>query len=78
MNEAHPMIKISVEVEREGSTFTVPVRAKSIEYALNAVKGVYSTNEARVRFPLDPDSFFVADGSAYASVGDAWISEVGL
>lgn len=56
------MIRVSVEVENGNSNFTVTVQAKSIERALNAVRGVYSTTEAKVLFPLDPESFFVEGG----------------
>ncbi|GEM_PF-1278770 len=58
-----PMTNISVEVKDEGSTFTVEARAKSIERAINAVKNLYSTNNATVVFPVEPDSFFVEGGA---------------
>ncbi len=56
-----PMISVSVEVGRGGSTFTVPVRAKSIAHALDTANAVYSATDAKVVFPIDPDSFFIAN-----------------
>lgn len=61
--ESSTMVRVSVEVESEGSTFTVAARAKSIEGAVDLVKTLYSTDRARVVFPLDPESFFVEDGA---------------
>jgi hypothetical protein len=56
---ALPMISVTVEVETPDSTFTVNVRAKNIEHALDTAKAVYSATEAKVVFPIDPDTFFV-------------------
>lgn len=58
----HSMIKVSIEVKNEDSTFTVAACAKSIESAVNSVKGLYSADEARVLFPVEPESFFVNGG----------------
>lgn len=69
MNEDHRMIRVSVKVENGSASFTVAVQARSIERALNAVKGVYSTTEAKVLFPLDPESFFVMDGVETVEAG---------
>ncbi len=57
------MIRVAVEVGDEGANFIVSVQAKSIERALNAVEAIYSTTEAKVIFPVDPESFFVEDGA---------------
>ena len=58
------MIRISVEVGNEGNAVGVTVQAESIAQALTMAGGVFPDSELRVSFPLDPDSFFVQDGSA--------------
>jgi hypothetical protein len=56
------MIRISVEVTKGNESFVVAAQAKSIGRALNAVKAVYGTDDAKVLFPVEPESFFVEDG----------------
>jgi len=58
------MIRISVEVGNESNALGVTVQAESIGHALKIAGGVFPDSELRVTFPLDPDSFFVLDGSA--------------
>lgn len=54
-----PMIKVAIEAEKDGATFTVAAHARTIEKALETVKTVYSADEAKVIFPLEPENFFV-------------------
>ena len=65
------MIRVRIEVGNEGDTMGVTVQAESIGQALNIASGVFPSNELRVSFPLDPESFFVRDGSAAGLVGTA-------
>ena len=53
------MINVSVEV-REGATlFRVPVKAVSINRAVNIMKGYRPGRDVQVVFPIDPEEFFV-------------------
>ena len=65
------MIRIRVQVGEEGIAMAVVVQAESIGQALKIASGVFPDSELRVSFPLDPDSFFVRDGSAAGLVAPA-------
>jgi hypothetical protein len=58
------VVKVSVEVRSGAARFRVGVQASSIQNALNLVKGLYSTKDIKVVFPIDPEGFFVADALA--------------
>lgn len=62
------MVKVSIEVSYGAIQFGVAVRAESIERALRLVAARYPESEARVRFPIDPEGFFVKDPTAQAEV----------
>ena len=51
-------MKVSVEVKRGAVTREVTVTTYSIERALQLAGGNLPGAEARVLFPIDPDSFF--------------------
>lgn len=57
------MIRIRLEVGNEGDAVGLAVQAESIGQALQIARAVFPSSELRVSFPLDPDSFFVRDGS---------------
>jgi hypothetical protein len=57
--ENKKMVRISVEVKSGTTTFQVAVQAQSIERALQFVQSQYRTKECKVRFPIDPEAFFV-------------------
>jgi hypothetical protein len=57
------MVKVSIEVHDGTARFAVAIKAHSIQQALNIVAARYPSSTARVRFPIDPESFF-ADGFA--------------
>ncbi|MDP9475052.1 MAG: hypothetical protein M3R38_05065 [Actinomycetota bacterium] len=65
------MIRIRVEVGNGWNAVGVTVQAESIGQALNMASDVFPSSELRVTFPLDPDSFFVRDGSAAGLVAPA-------
>ena len=55
------MVNVSVEV-RDGAThFNVSVKAQSIERSVSVVRGSYPGCDIRVKFPIDPEGFFVAE-----------------
>ncbi len=58
------MVKVSIEVHDGTARFAVAVLAKSIQQALSIVAARYPSSAARVRFPIDPESFFVEDSAA--------------
>ena len=57
------MIKVSIEVRSGAARFDVAVQAESIRRALSFVAGCYPSGTCRVKFPIDPERFFVT-GSA--------------
>jgi hypothetical protein len=57
------MVKVSIEVHDGTARFAVAIKAHSIQQALNIVAAQYPSSAARVRFPIDPESFF-AEGFA--------------
>ena len=57
-------MKVSIEVRNGAAHFDVTVRAESIRRAVSIVGGQYSSSDVRVKFPIDPEGFFVADRAA--------------
>ena len=55
------MIRASIEVGNETGCFSVVVCAEYIEQAVRFVTDVYPGCAVRVKFPLDPETFFVED-----------------
>jgi hypothetical protein len=58
------LVRISVEVRSSTTRFRVGVQARNIRKALSMVGGRYPHAEARVAFPVEPESFFVREPSA--------------
>ena len=58
------MVKVSIEVHSKTARFVVAVQAKSIQRALGIVTARYPGSVARVRFPIEPEGFFVEDAAA--------------
>ena len=58
------MVKVSIEVHDGTARFAVAVLAKSIQQALSIVSAQYPGCVARVRFPIEPEGFFVEDAAA--------------
>jgi hypothetical protein len=58
------MAKVSIEVHDGTARFAVAVQAKSIKRALSIVEARYPGSGARVKFPIDPEGFFVEDSVA--------------
>lgn len=53
------MVKVSIEVHFETARFAVAVQAKSIRRALSIVAARYPGSVASVKFPIDPEGFFL-------------------
>ena len=53
------MVKVSIEVHDGTARFVVAIKAHSIQQALSIVAARYPSSAVGVRFPIDPESFFV-------------------
>ena len=62
------MVKVSMEVRSGTARFDVAVQAESIQRAMSLVRGRYPKGNVRVRFPIEPESFFVEDPSAHTRI----------
>jgi hypothetical protein len=60
------MIRVVIEVRDEATTSSVVVRAKNLREAASITAAVYPNAEVRVRFPIDPEAFFVKNSAARA------------
>ena len=58
------MVKVSIEVHDGTARFTVAVNAQSVRQALSIVAARHPASVARVKFPINPESFFVEDSAA--------------
>jgi hypothetical protein len=58
------MVKVSVEVHSGIARFTVAVKAHSIHQALSIVGARHPSSVARVKFPINTESFFIEDSAA--------------
>lgn len=62
------MITVKIEVNSDHDSLLVVVRAGSIAQAIRYAEEEYAECDARVVFPLDPDSFFARDANVGASL----------
>ena len=62
------MVKVSVEVRSGAALFPVAVRAESIRRALDLAGQRYPGADIGVRFPIEPEGFFVEDTAASAAI----------
>ena len=62
------MVKVSIEVRSGAARFDVGVQAESIQRARSFVRELYPEANVRVRFPIDPESFFVDDRRARTGI----------
>ena len=66
--EAQEMIKVSIEVQSGAARFGVAVQAESIQRALSLMEGRFPGRKCRVKFPIDPDGFFVEGADTRAGM----------
>jgi hypothetical protein len=57
------MIRVSIEVNESGARSKMLVRAQSIRRAVSIVESLYPGLEARVVFPIEPETFFISDSA---------------
>ena len=62
------MVHFSVEVSSGAARFCVAVRAESIRRALDLAGQRYPGADIGVRFPIEPEGFFVEDAAASAAI----------
>ena len=55
------VVEVSIEVSSGAARFQVAVRAESIQRATNLVAARYPSGICRVKFPIDPEGFFVKE-----------------
>jgi len=58
------MVKVSIEVHNGTARIMVGVKAKNIEQALRIVQTRYPAKVVTVKFPIDPEGFFVEERAA--------------
>ena len=58
------MVKVSIEVHSKTACFAVAIKAQNIQQALSIVAARHPSSVIRVKFPIDPESFFVKDSAA--------------
>jgi hypothetical protein len=58
------MVKVSIEVHDRTARFIVAVKAQSIQQAQRILQARHPASVVRVKFPIDPGSFFVEDCAA--------------
>ena len=62
------MVRISVEVSSGAARFRVSVLARSIERAMEIVRGQNPCKSCKMRFPTDPERVLVKDPVARAGL----------
>ena len=58
------MVQVSIEVRNGTARFMVGVKANNIQQALRIVQSRYPAKVAAVKFPIDPEGFFVDERAA--------------
>jgi hypothetical protein len=62
------MVKVSMEVRSGAAHFDVGVQADSIQRAMSLVKQRYPKGSVKVKFPIEPESYFVEDRPARTEI----------
>ena len=55
------MIRVVIEVRNGSACLNVAVQAENIQRAVSLVAAQHSASVVRVKFPIDPEGFFVKD-----------------
>ena len=58
------MVQVSIEVRSGTARFMVGVKATNIQQALSIVQTRYPATVAKVKFPIEPEGFFVDERAA--------------
>jgi len=62
------VIRVVIEVWNGATRSGVVVQARSVREAARIAATVYPNADVRVRFPIDPEAFFVRDPTARAEI----------
>jgi hypothetical protein len=62
------MIRVVIEVWNDATRFSVLARAESIRGAASLAATSYPNADIRVKFPINPEAFFVKDPAARAEM----------
>jgi hypothetical protein len=62
------VIRVVIEVWNEDTSFSVLAQAESIRGAASLAAAAYPNADVRVKFPIDPEPFFVKDPAAPAEM----------
>ncbi len=62
------MVKVSIEICSGAARFDVVVQAESIQRAVNLVGERYPGGDVLLKFPIEPEGFFVKDPAARAGI----------
>jgi hypothetical protein len=62
------MIRVIIEVWNETTRCSALAQARTIREAANIVAAAYPKAEVRVRFPIDPEAFFVEGPATRAEI----------
>ena len=62
--EVIQVVQVSIEVSSGAARFHVAVRAESIQRAASIVAARYPGGNCRVKFPIEPEGFFMNDAAA--------------
>ena len=62
------MVKVSIEVQSGAARFDVGVQAESIQRAVSLMQERYSKGTVKVKFPIEPERFFVEDRRARTEI----------
>jgi hypothetical protein len=62
------MIRVVIEVQKQATSSMVVAQARSLREAASIAAATYPNAEVRVRFPIDPEAFFVKDLAARAGI----------
>lgn len=69
------MIRVVIEVWHEGTRFSVVAEAESIPQAASLAATSYPNADVRVKFPIDPEVFFVKHPAARTEIASIERSE---
>jgi hypothetical protein len=58
------VIRVVIEVWNEASRFSMLAQAESLRGAASIAAAAYPNADVRVKFPIDPEPFFVRDPAA--------------
>ncbi len=64
------MVRVSIEVRNGAARFCVVVRAESIRRAVGLVARRYPDHDVGVKFPIDPEGFFVGVRTTRAGIAE--------